>query len=163
VGGLAVIEVKCPRCEQYWYTDERGAGKVRLCSDCAAAQRRNQGRPVPADAFLWVLGGVVAAVTLLFILTAVWPRVFGMPMMVFGVLLLLPGMVGLRATMRGHVGEVDWSLARWPMLFVLAGLACMLAYFSFGRAPGGQAASSGRAPVQVSAQAPAAFEKGGGQ
>jgi hypothetical protein len=129
-----VIEVKCPRCEQYWYTDERGGGTVRLCSDCAAKLRRGRRAPLERSDyfFLWAVAIVLPFAVLLITLMALWPGVFGVPGLVIGAVMFLVGAGGLRLTMKGgHVAEEDWSLLRWPVLLILAGLACALAYVPF--------------------------------
>jgi hypothetical protein len=127
-----VIEVRCPRCQQYWYTDEEGGGVVRLCADCARQLRRGRRTREPAGPFLFAAAGLLAVVVALIAFTAAWPRAFGLPVALFGVLLWAPGAAGLRRAFRvGHVGDVDWAFARWPALFIACGTACLLAVCTF--------------------------------
>jgi hypothetical protein len=139
------MEVRCPHCLQYWYSDEEDAGKVRLCPDCQTRLRRGRrGSDVRAGPFLFTVAGLVTADVVLIALTARWPLVFGGPLVVFGAVLMLIGLAGLRLTMsRGHIAETDWTLARWPMLFALTGLACLLAFYTFVVRPARAAASPG--------------------
>jgi hypothetical protein len=128
------MEIRCPHCLQYWYTDEEDAGKVRLCPDCADRFRRGRrsGSAEPVGPFLFVVAGLLAADVLLIALTALWPRVFGVPLAIFGAVLLVPGLRSLRWTMSsGHIAETDWSLARWSWLFLLVGLSALLAFGTF--------------------------------
>src|SRR4051794_29806177 len=128
-----MFEIQCPRCKQYWYSDASDGGRIRLCGRCTADLTRDRrlAGPPPGP-FLFAVAGVLLTDVLLIALTARWPRTFGMPLVVFGCALLVPGLVGLRRTMGyGHIGDVDWTLARWPMLFVLGGSACLLAFFTF--------------------------------
>jgi hypothetical protein len=128
-----MVEIKCPRCEQFWYDDDPDAGRVRLCDRCTTDLRRGRGPAgQPAGPFLFAVAGVLLADVLLIALTAAWPRVFGLPLALYGGALLVPGLVGLRrAVGRGHVADADGGLARWCLLFTLGGLACLLAVGTF--------------------------------
>lgn len=127
-----MYEVRCPRCQQFWYTDEADGGAVRLCADCAHRLRQERRAGEPVGPFLFAVAGLLAAVIILIAVTAAWPRAFGGPLALVGVLLWAPGAAGLRRAFRvGHVGDVDWTTARWPLLFLLCGTGCLLAFFTF--------------------------------
>jgi hypothetical protein len=140
------MEIRCPHCLQYWYSDEEDAGRVRLCPDCADRLRRGRGpRSEPAGPFLFAVAGLLAADVILIALTALWPRVFGVVLASFGSVLLLIGLAGLRRTVsRGHIAETDWSLARWPLVFALVGAAALLAFFTFVVRPARVTATTAR-------------------
>jgi hypothetical protein len=132
-----MIEIKCPRCEQYWYSDE-DEGRVRLCSRCGdelRRQRRHRGEiDVP---FLVAVALCLLLDLVLILLTTLRPAIFGKVMLGFGCVLFLAGGVFLRVLARTQggiwrlTGDVDWSLGRWGLLALLTGLACLLAYGSF--------------------------------
>ena len=130
-----MIPVKCPRCLQEWYSDEEDAGRVRLCSACADDLRRNRrGSPVRLDAFMVAAAFSLAATVALILLGRLWPETFGMVLLVVGLLLFVGGLSGFRLVAgRQHIGDVDWVVARWPMMVALMGLACVLAYFPLAR------------------------------
>jgi len=128
-----MISVDCPRCGKVWYSDDRHGGKVRLCSDCADKLRQKRhGSPFRLDAFA-IVALILFAVDGLFILLAhLFPDVLAIPLVVYGGALLFVGLAGLRSCSRYHwyLADVDWDLARWPLLLALVGLACVLAYAS---------------------------------
>ncbi len=128
-----MIAVDCPRCGRTWYSDE-DAGRVRLCSDCADELRQKR-RPGlwQWDAFAFTAAGMFVLDVLLIVLTAVWPRVFGMTVLVYGLVLFGAGLVGFRVVTSGHLSlsDADWTVARWPVLFGALGLACAAAAASF--------------------------------
>jgi hypothetical protein len=135
--GHAMIEIKCPRCEGYWYSDDEDAGSVRLCPKCADQLRSKRGAPRSFDAPFFIWAALFLAVdVVLIVLTAVWPGAFGYPVLAYGLILCC---VGLRVFRLfggdGHIGDVEWTGARWPVLAALAGLACVLAAFSFAILP----------------------------
>ncbi len=128
-----MVPVKCPRCTQVWYSDEAVAGRARLCTACAdELQRRRRPSPLRLDAFLVTVAALLAADVALIVLARLWPQTFGRVLLVYGCLLLLPGLAGFRLVARwGHVADIDWSIARWPAAIALLGLASVLAYGSF--------------------------------
>jgi hypothetical protein len=128
-----MIGVDCPRCGKVWYSDDRHGGKVRLCSGCADKLRRKRhGSPFRLDAFAVVALVLFTVDVLLILVTHLFPDVFGAFLVVYGGVLLFAGMVGLRSCSIGHwhVADVDWYVARWPLLLALLGLACVLAFAS---------------------------------
>jgi hypothetical protein len=134
-----VIEIQCPRCKQYWYSDE-DEGRVRLCSQCADDLRRKHGPRAEIDIpFLIGVGMCLVFDLMLIALTALLPAVFGKVMLVIGFVLFFAGLIFLRILSRetaslwfwGFDREVDWTLGRWALLSILTGLACILAYGSF--------------------------------
>lgn len=128
-----MFEVECPRCKQDRYSDDPDAGRIRLCDICTADLTRDRRSAAPPPGpFLFAVSGVLLADVVLIALTAGWPRTLGIPLAVFGIALLAIGLAGLRRTIGyGHIGDVDWTLARWPLLFTLGGSACLLAFFTF--------------------------------
>ncbi|HZY83620.1 MAG TPA: hypothetical protein VFE78_02205 [Gemmataceae bacterium] len=129
-----MIEIKCPRCEQYWYTDDKEGGRVRLCDRCAGALRRGRRGGQPLGAFAAVTAALLGADLLLVVLARLLPGVFEKVLLGYGLVLSVAGAVGWRLLAPGwglHVGDIDWGAARWPALVGLMGLACLLAYASF--------------------------------
>jgi hypothetical protein len=128
-----MISVECPRCGKVWYSDDRHGGKVRLCSDCVAKLRgKRRGSPFRLDAFAVVALVLILLDVVLIALTQLFPESFGMFDLVFGSVLCFLGLMGLRACMRGgwYLTDVDWEIARWPLLLALIGLSCVLTYVS---------------------------------
>src|SRR5207248_5717557 len=60
-GGEPMIEIKCPRCEQYWYSDDEEGGRVRLCDRCAGDLRRGRRGGQPMGAFAVAAAALLAA------------------------------------------------------------------------------------------------------
>jgi hypothetical protein len=136
-----MIEIQCPRCRQYWYSDE-DEGRVRLCSRCTDDLRRQRGPRTEIDApFLIAVALCLVFDLTLITLTAFFPAVFGTVILAIGSILCLAGLIFWRIVWRraerdwssGFHREVDWSLGRWALLSLLTGLACMLAFVSFVR------------------------------
>jgi hypothetical protein len=127
-----MIEIQCPRCEVYWYSDDTDGGTVRLCSKCADQLKSKRGAPVSFDAPFFIGAALFVLVdVVLIVFTAVWPHIFGYPVLIYGLLLCVVGLRVFRLFAPGHVGDVDWTGARWPALATLAGLACVLGALSF--------------------------------
>jgi hypothetical protein len=127
-----MIPVKCPRCLQLWYTDDEDAGRVRLCSGCADELRKKQRRsPFRIDAFVIGVAVLLMVDIALMLLAGFWPADFGKALLIYGFVLLVPGLVGIRVVRRVGGGEIDWTIARWLLLMLLMGLGCLLAYYSF--------------------------------
>jgi hypothetical protein len=134
-----MIEIQCPRCKQYWYSDE-DEGRVRLCSRCVDDLRRQRGPRAEIDIpFLIAVALCLVFAVMMIVLTALFPKVFGGVMLGIGSILCLMGLIFLRVLTRRSAGlgawvsgeEFDWSLGRWAMLILLTGLACVLAFASF--------------------------------
>src|SRR5437868_2504305 len=91
-----MIEVQCPRCNLYWYSDEEG-GHVRLCAACTEElQRHRRGSPVRVDAFLITTLALFLVNCVLIGLAAALPEVFGHFLLWYGVLLGVAGGVWFR-------------------------------------------------------------------
>ena len=128
-----MISVECPRCGKVWYSDDREGGKVRLCSDCVDRLRnKRRGSPFRLDTFAIVALVLVLLDVLLIALTHLFPDTFGTFDLVFGSVLCFLGLTGLRGCVRGrwYLTDVDWAIARWPLLLALIGLSCVLTYAS---------------------------------
>jgi hypothetical protein len=66
----------------------------------------------------------------LFGLSRIWPEPFLAVLLLYGLILSIIGLKWLRAlTWRCHIGDVDWNVGRWPLLFVLLGAMCVGAFF----------------------------------
>jgi hypothetical protein len=136
-----MIPVKCPRCTLVWYSNEKDGGRVRLCSDCTDALKRNRRwEPVRIDAFV-IAAGVFVLVDLLFIpLAALMPGTFGEPLRVYGLVLSISALSVFSVILRiswwgvrwGSEADTLWPLMRWPVMIGPAGLACVMAYYSLG-------------------------------
>ncbi len=136
-----MIEIQCPRCKQYWYSNE-DEGRVRLCERCSDDLRRKRGghRPEIDIPFLIGLGMFVVFDLMLIALTALMPAVFGKVMLGFAIVMLIAGWAifrvlqwegGLAGWLFPFAGNIDWSIGRWALLSLLSGFACLLAYGSF--------------------------------
>ncbi|HEV3146582.1 MAG TPA: hypothetical protein VGZ47_22025 [Gemmataceae bacterium] len=125
-----MVAIKCPRCEQIWHSDETEHGRVRLCSRCEETLRKNRPEPgIRFDAFVAVTAGLLVIDIIWIALGRIWPDSVGMAMLIYGLVLLVPGLrVLARVTGFGHAGDADWNIGRWPLMIVLMGLACVLAY-----------------------------------
>jgi hypothetical protein len=128
-----MIAVDCPRCGRTWYSEEERAGKVRLCSDCVD-QLKHKRRPslLEWDAFAFTAAGLLLLDVLLIVLARIWPGTFGFLLLGYGLVLLVLGLVGFRIVTLGYwtFADVDWTLARWPVLLAAMGGACAAAYVS---------------------------------
>src|SRR5262245_3853336 len=116
-----MIEIKCPRCGVYWYSDDAEGRAVRLCSKCAEELRVQRLTPTPFDApFFFGACLFLLADAVLILLTALWPAVFGIPVLIYGLVLFVVGLRIMRYLMPGHAGDADWTEVRWPALAVVA-------------------------------------------
>ncbi len=126
--------VKCPHCLQVWYAEDDSERDDQLCEVCERNERLERGpEPYKLDRFTNVLALFLGIDLLLFALTALWPRPMGLVMLIYGSILACGGFIGFRmVSPNQHIKHTDWGMARWPIMFALHGLACVLAYFSFG-------------------------------
>lgn len=135
-----MIEIQCPRCKRYWYSDE-DEGRVRLCDRCSDDLRRKRGPRAEMDIpFLIGVGTFVAFDLMLIGLTALMPAVFGKVLLGFAVVMLIAGWAifrvlrwegGLGGWLFPFAGDIDWRIGRWALLSLLSGFVCLLAYGSF--------------------------------
>jgi hypothetical protein len=128
-----MIAVDCPRCGRTWYSEEDHAGRVRLCSDCADELRHNRRRyRLHWDAFTFTALGLFVLDVQLIVLGAVLPDLFGMVLLVYGLVLLVPAGLFLAVSLQAYwyMTDADWDLLRWPVLVAAMGLACVAAYFA---------------------------------
>ena len=125
-----MVAIKCPRCEQTWHSDEAEHGRVRLCDRCEETLRKNRREPgFRFDAFVAVTAVLLVIDLILIALSRIWPDPFGVVMLIYGLVLMIPGMrVLARVTGFGHAGDADWNIGRWPLMIALMGLACVLAF-----------------------------------
>jgi len=134
-----MIEIQCPRCKQYWYSDV-DEGRVRLCDRCRDDLRRKRGpRPEIDLPFLIGVGLAVALDLLLIALAALVPAVFGKVLLGFAILLLIAGWAifrvlqwegGLEGWLFPFAGNIDWRVGRWAILSLVSGFVCLLAFGS---------------------------------
>ena len=128
-----MIEIKCPRCEQYWYSDDEEGGRVRLCDRCADDLRRGRRGGRPMGAFAVAAAALLAIDVGLIALARLLPAVFGPVLLVYGLVLAFGGAATFRLLLPGlwiHAGDIDWGVARWPLLVALMGFVCLTAYAS---------------------------------
>lgn len=145
-----MIEIKCPRCEQYWYDNDEEGGRVRLCSRCLDHlhyKRRQRGLiDLP---FLLVAGILLVIDLFLIALTVVRPELFAKMLLIYGFVQLAGGMIVLTAF--GFQSEsgldqwlasewfsqyelnTNWNFGRWFLLIATSGIACSLAAGAFLR------------------------------
>jgi len=125
-----MVAIKCPRCEQIWHSNDADYGLVRLCDRCEDALRKNRREPgFTFDAFVAVTAGFFAVDVILIISSRFWPESVGLVMLIYGFVLMIPGLRVLRGVVGfQHAGDADWSIGRWPLMIALMGLACVLAY-----------------------------------
>jgi hypothetical protein len=126
-----MIEIKCPRCEQYWYDNDAADGRVRLCPTCTDQLRGSRGAPIQVDVPL-LIGVAVSLVVIVVViaLTALWPSTFKVPMLWSGAVLCIAGFTVFRWLARGFSNDVDWATGRWALLAALVGLMCIIAALS---------------------------------
>jgi hypothetical protein len=138
-----MIEIQCPRCEQYWYDNDEEGGRVRLCSRCLDHlhyKRRQRGL---IDLPFLIVAALLMSIDLLLIaLTVLKPALFAKVMLVYGGLQLLGGMIALSwlgfSTEEGRAAylswftyDTDWKLGRWLLLIAISGMVCILAAGAF--------------------------------
>ena len=92
--------------------------------------RKNRREPgFKFDAFVGVTAALLAIDLVLIISSRIWPDSVGWVMLIYGFVLLIPGLRLLRSVVGfGHAGDADWNIGRWPLMIALMGLACVLAY-----------------------------------
>jgi hypothetical protein len=140
--------VKCPRCEQVWVSPDEAAGSVQLCPGCRMrldalagaakeARRKKRRRKKPRRSLVVnPFAIVVAAFTLLdlalIVLSRLEPDPFRGVLLAYGLLLFGLGGVLFRLFAAGewYLSDMDWTVAKWPALAALAGLACVLEYLA---------------------------------
>lgn len=91
------------------------------------------------DAFTFATAGLLVVTLTLLVLTYRWPDTFGWAMLVYGLVLLAPALVLLIPSLSGlwlvrrlePARGINWTFARWLVMLMLQGLACVLAYLSF--------------------------------
>lgn len=131
-----MIEIKCPRCEQYWYDeDDAEGGSVRLCSRCVDQLRLQRGHRAEIDIpFLIAVGVFLIFDVVMIALTALMPAALGKTTLTIGIILSCIGGISLQllrsgapweVTERLGLGNIDWKSGRWALLMLLAGLALM--------------------------------------
>jgi hypothetical protein len=125
-----MVAIKCPRCEQVWHSDDPEYGRVRLCDRCEETLRKNRRAPgFKLDAFAAVTAVLLAIDLILIAGSRFWPDSVGLVTLIYGLLLLVPGLrILARVTGYGHAGDADWNIGRWPLMIALMGLACVLAF-----------------------------------
>jgi hypothetical protein len=135
-----MIEIKCPRCEQYWYDKDEVEGRVRLCSRCADHLRHKRSQRGEIDIPFMIVAAMLLFIDVILIaLTALMPSPFAKVMLVYGALLFLGGLIALRGFrfekgffsstgwFSSFENNIDWNFGRWPLLIALSGMVCMLA------------------------------------
>jgi NADH-ubiquinone/plastoquinone oxidoreductase, chain 3 len=119
-----MIEIQCPRCEQYWYDkDDEEVGRVRLCSRCADELRLKRGHRAEIDiSFLIIVGVFLVFDVTMLSLTAWKPAVFAKITTVVGFILIIVGGYVWRF-LAGGWHNTDWRTGRWGWLMLLSGFA----------------------------------------
>ncbi len=132
-----MIEIKCPRCEQYWYDsdDEEDSGRVRLCSRCVDHLRLKRGHRAEIDILFLIVAGIFLLFDAIMVaLAALLPAAFAQAMLVLGGILFISGTITLRFLVQGRCiflfgipigGDIDWHTGRWAVLLTILGLFLM--------------------------------------
>jgi hypothetical protein len=116
-----MIEVRCPRCKQYWYSNEDN-GRVRLCSRCVDYVRQKRRARGEIDiVFLFGLAIALFFDLLLMLLTALMPTVFGKIAMILAMVKFVGGIIVLRFS-QGVEGWYNPHVGRWGLLMMLSAL-----------------------------------------
>lgn len=139
-----MMEVQCPQCQQFWYTDDEEGG--RLCSACIdqlrteskSTQRRNRrGRHFAEEKrkpgfFFYYLLSIGIGVPLLMGLALLWPTVFGPVVIVVGGILSLGGLILLRRV-NAELSRIDqvgeWWGGHYFAVAAIAGICCIVFFF----------------------------------
>jgi hypothetical protein len=91
-----MIEVKCPRCEQYSYDNDEEGGRVRLCWRCPEhLQYKRRQRGLIDLPFLIIAALLISIDLFLIALSVLKPVPFTKVMLMYGGLQLLGGMIAL--------------------------------------------------------------------
>jgi len=132
-----MIEVKCPRCTQYWYSDDEDEGHIRLCSRCSDELQRKRGHRAEIDIpFLIGVGMFLVFDLMMIALTALIPAVFGKLMLGFAILMFIVAWAifrvlqwegGLAGWLFLFGGNIDWRIGRWALLTLLLAFALFAA------------------------------------
>jgi hypothetical protein len=143
-----MIEIKCPRCGQYWYHNDWKEGRARLCERCADhLQYKRRQRGLIDVPFLIVAGMLFYVDLSLLALSVLMPAPFATVMLIYGFLQLGLGMIALSAFGFRSGSRLDrwlasewfsanqlntnWKFGRWLVLITLSGLVCFLAAGAF--------------------------------
>jgi hypothetical protein len=131
-----MFAIKCPRCEQTWYSDEKDEGRVRLCSECAWKLRNRKFQVAHFGVFATVAAVLLVVDVLLVASSRIWPDPMASIMLLYGLFLTIPSLFVLRIVMGGGnfdsgylpARDVNWNIGRWPAMTAALGLACVLAF-----------------------------------
>jgi uncharacterized protein (DUF983 family) len=138
-----MIEIKCPRCGQYWYHNEEKRGQARLCERCGDHLRHKRAWRGLMDLPFLIAAGVLLFIDLDFIaLTALMPALFAKVMLVYGGIQLFGGMAALSllgftqeegraAYLSWFTYDTNWKFGRWALLLAISGMICLLAAGAF--------------------------------
>ena len=124
-----MIEIQCPRCEQYWYDNEEKQGRDRLCSRCVDHLRyKRRQRGLMDLPFLLVAGALLFIDMILIIVTVLRPALFAKVLCVYGGLQFFGGLFAIFGFVgRGEIVVVNWWYSRWSLLAAVSGMLCLLA------------------------------------
>jgi hypothetical protein len=124
-----MIEIQCPRCEQYWYANEEMRGQDRLCSRCVDHLRYKHRQRGLIDLPFLVIAGTLLFVDLILVLLAVLkPTPFAKVLLGYGGVQLIGGMIALFGFVKsGEIIVVNWWYSRWSLLVAVSGMFCLLA------------------------------------
>ncbi|HTU23273.1 MAG TPA: hypothetical protein VMG10_34885 [Gemmataceae bacterium] len=137
-----MIEIKCPRCGEYWYHNDRQEGRARLCSRCADhfqyKRRKRSLIDIPFLIVVVILFYIQVSLIALSLLLPVFAKVMG----AYGCLQFAGGMIvlswlgfsreqGRDAYLSSFTYDTDWKYGRWPLLIVLSGMICIFAAGAF--------------------------------
>jgi hypothetical protein len=137
-----MIEIQCPRCTLYWYSDEPRKGRKRLCEACRTARRTAKGSRAELGLFFFATLGVLLIEAILFPLTVWQPAVFGLPVLVIGCILTPIGLGWFWFALYGWTPswywiwewphpDAEWEEIRWPLLILFVGVMHLTVYATF--------------------------------